>query len=155
MISKKLSEKELRLVEWIIELLQEHIKKLVAMRTKEATKTPGPVFNKPPEGKSSPNDLRHIIKLVRKGNKDAHVTEAPELATEAPGPVFYQPPEGNTSMDEVAEIIRLPKFDVNNSIAAEDIRSAVISQDVTQQLKDFVSIIASMYHSNAFHNFGR
>jgi hypothetical protein len=110
-LNKKLSEKEVRLVEWIVDLLHEHIKKLVAIRTTEETETTGPAF--------------------------------------------YKPPEGQTSLDEVAEVIRLPKFNVKNIEAVEDIRSVVISPEVMQQLKDFVSTIASMYHDNDFHNFGQ
>jgi hypothetical protein len=56
-----------------------------------------------------------------------------------------------TALDEVAEVIHLPKFDA----ARVDSRRAIEADTaVLDQLRDFISVIASTYQdNNPFHNF--
>jgi hypothetical protein len=56
-------------------------------------------------------------------------------------------------LDEVQEIIALPEFDRSVSRKRQDPDTVVISPAVMEQLKMFVTWIASMYRSNPFHNF--
>lgn len=51
-------------------------------------------------------------------------------------------------LDEVAEIIVLPDFECSKAKAG----SVQLSDEVVGQLRKFVTNIAAMYHSNAFHN---
>lgn len=53
-------------------------------------------------------------------------------------------------LDEVAEIIVLPDFD--RSTCTVKAGSVQLSDEVLGQLRKFVTNIAAMYHSNAFHN---
>ena len=56
-------------------------------------------------------------------------------------------------IDEVSEIISLPTFDYKSIEKQVPPESVVIEQVVIDQLRDYVSKIASMYHNNHFHNF--
>lgn len=56
-------------------------------------------------------------------------------------------------VDEVTEIIQMPDFDDRLSSKKIDINSVQLSSDVINQTKRFVSLIASMYRENPFHNF--
>jgi hypothetical protein len=68
-------------------------------------------------------------------------------------PVVYTPPEGQTCLDEVTEVITLPKFNAKAAALADEYKKVQISDTVRAQLREYVSIIASSYHENAFHNF--
>ena len=57
-------------------------------------------------------------------------------------------------VDEVTEIIQLPDFDERLSNKKIDANSVILGQDVIAQTRRFVSLIASMYRDNPFHNFG-
>ena len=71
-------------------------------------------------------------------------------------PAFVEEsPDNNVGsvLDEVKEIISLPRFDpevVKNERPAESIE---LSPTVQQELKNYVSSLASMYQDNPFHNF--
>jgi hypothetical protein len=54
-------------------------------------------------------------------------------------------------MKDVVEIIRLPKFD--EAVYDFDPDSILVTDKVAKQLRNYVSLIASMYRSNPFHNF--
>jgi hypothetical protein len=67
--------------------------------------------------------------------------------------VTYFPPEGKTCLDEVTEVIKLPKFDAKLAALENNKKEVEISSEVSSQLREYVSVIASMYHDNPFHNF--
>jgi class 3 adenylate cyclase len=56
-------------------------------------------------------------------------------------------------LDEVQEIITLPEFDRSASRNRQDPDTVEISPVVMEQLKMYVTWIASMYRANPFHNF--
>jgi Adenylate and Guanylate cyclase catalytic domain len=58
-----------------------------------------------------------------------------------------------TVLEEVSEIIMLPKFDPKVYRNHDDPDAVQMSDDVLQQLHDYVSTIATMYRDNPFHNF--
>ena len=60
---------------------------------------------------------------------------------------------GSTARDEITEVIKLPEFDARAHQNKIDPRSIVLDPAVISQLRDYVTTIASMYHSNPFHNF--
>lgn len=74
---------------------------------------------------------------------------------QSPEKLIYRAPPGQMVLDEVKEVIELPKFDPQtmSSIASFDSKKVEISKEAISQLTNYVSIIASMYHDNAFHNF--
>jgi hypothetical protein len=65
----------------------------------------------------------------------------------------YEPAHGTTCIDEIVEIISMPKFDEKAAIKGIDHHSVEIDPVVARQLHDYVSIIASTYRDNPFHNF--
>lgn len=66
--------------------------------------------------------------------------------------LFFE--KGETVLDEFQEIIELPAFDPKKSmITSETLASVQLSPNVTMQLRAFVEEVASLYHSNPFHNF--
>ena len=54
-------------------------------------------------------------------------------------------------MQDVVEVIELPKFD--EAVYDFDPDSIFVSDKVAKQLRNYVSLIASMYKNNPFHNF--
>jgi Adenylate and Guanylate cyclase catalytic domain len=58
-----------------------------------------------------------------------------------------------TVLEEVSEIIMLPKFDPKVYRHHDDPDAVQISDEVLQQLHDYVSTIATLYRDNHFHNF--
>jgi len=61
--------------------------------------------------------------------------------------------EGETVLDEVKEIIRLPNFDKRAVRLQVDPETIDLGEEVINQLRDYVTIIATMYNDNPFHNF--
>ena len=55
------------------------------------------------------------------------------------------------ALDEVVEIIELPTYRATS--ADMDTTPKALNPKVTEQLFDYVQTIASMYHTNPFHNF--
>jgi Adenylate and Guanylate cyclase catalytic domain len=57
-------------------------------------------------------------------------------------------------VDEVAEIIAMPSFEAQAVNSHKiDPESIVLDEDIEMQLREFVTVIASMYRDNPFHNF--
>jgi hypothetical protein len=67
--------------------------------------------------------------------------------------VSFSPPEGKTCLDEVIEAIALPKFDSKAATGTSNHHLVQISPSVVSALRAYVSIIASTYRDNPFHNF--
>jgi hypothetical protein len=107
---KEAARKQDRLVDWMVELFTDHIRKIVAMRNPNRKERPAPQ---------------------------------------------YRRQEGKTSLDEVAEVIVLPRFDERSHSGYTNPKEIDISDDVTKQLHHYISIIASHYRDNPFHNFGK
>ena len=60
-------------------------------------------------------------------------------------------PSSMKPFDEVKEIISLPQKQMMNN--HQDIGTVTLSGDVLNQLREYVSHIASLYRNNEFHNF--
>ena len=61
--------------------------------------------------------------------------------------------DGRTCMDEVKEIIQLPKFNTRAAKIQKDASQVVLDPKVSQQLHDYITVIASMYRADVpFHN---
>mmetsp|Transcript_27427 Transcript_27427/g.65843 ORF Transcript_27427/g.65843 Transcript_27427/m.65843 type:complete len:1348 (+) Transcript_27427:241-4284(+) len=65
-------------------------------------------------------------------------------------PVEWTMPENAFVLDEVKEVIELPEFAATE---LQDSDGAVLSDEVQNQLKDYVTCIAKLYHENPFHSF--
>ena len=60
-------------------------------------------------------------------------------------------------LDEVVERIILPEFNANTKALAslaKDGRDVVLDDEICSLIHEYISIIASLYRSNPFHNFG-
>lgn len=66
---------------------------------------------------------------------------------------LFRPRPRTTCLDEVAECIQLPKFDPEAFAASQDYRNVCLEDNIKSELRDYVSIIASTYADNPFHNF--
>jgi len=61
---------------------------------------------------------------------------------------------GNTNpLDEVVEVVNLPEFDEASYHATIDAKSVVLDAEVVSQLRRYITILASKYRDNPFHNF--
>jgi hypothetical protein len=105
-------DKESRMIDWVVAILLEHIKKIVAQNA------------------------------------------ALGAAQQEVSSLLYTPTAGTMCLDEVAEVISLPEFNNKAGVAIEqDSQNVSLSHEVIQQLRACVSVIASTYHNNQFHNF--
>lgn len=68
------------------------------------------------------------------------------------GSSLWEMEPGHTCLDEVKEIITLPEFDAEAASDQQDPDTVVLGNEVTQQLRTYISNIAHMYRSNDFHN---
>jgi hypothetical protein len=94
--------------------------------------------------------LTSILKqiVVQHGNRRSSEISVPmEVVTRAPG---------TTVLDEVKEIIVLPEFDADANRRKADAfagDSVELPENVSAQLRQYVSNIAALYLDNPFHNF--
>ncbi|GKY96214.1 hypothetical protein MPSEU_000581300 [Mayamaea pseudoterrestris] len=65
----------------------------------------------------------------------------------------FQMSEDLIGINEVVEAILLPRFDANADGKETEWRDLEIDSTILEQLREYVSIIASMYRDNPFHNF--
>jgi hypothetical protein len=56
-------------------------------------------------------------------------------------------------LDEVCEVISLPKYDAEAVAKQVDPRTIDLGPEVETQLREYVTVIASLYQANPFHNF--
>ena len=68
-------------------------------------------------------------------------------------PLQHNTPKNGTVIDEVKEIIELPPFDPEAAKRQKDPKTIEISSEVSKELREFVSAVATMYRANPFHNF--
>ena len=61
--------------------------------------------------------------------------------------------KAGSNMDEVIESIALPKFDCRSKVENRNRARIDIDAVVLTQLRQYVSIIATAYRDNSFHNF--
>jgi hypothetical protein len=62
--------------------------------------------------------------------------------------------EGTTCLDEAQDVIHMVKYDAKISAEVNISDSVVIDGEIIRDLRDYVSMIASMYKKdNSFHNF--
>ena len=61
--------------------------------------------------------------------------------------------EVSDCLGEVREIIALPEYDSTVASLEKDPEKVVLSSNVKDEMRAFVSCIASMYRDNAFHSF--
>ena len=64
---------------------------------------------------------------------------------------------GDNILGEVKDVLELPKLDPSSSVDMQhvDHNAIQLSTEVQQQLTDYVRKIASLYHDNPFHNWGK
>ncbi|CAB9510863.1 Receptor-type guanylate cyclase gcy [Seminavis robusta] len=62
-------------------------------------------------------------------------------------------PEANMPLEEVKEVIMLPSFDKRAARRQLDFDKVEIQENVVFQLREYISIVASCYNDNPFHNF--
>ena len=63
------------------------------------------------------------------------------------------PAKGRALVDDVTEVIELPAFDAEMFVASVDPKTVELKENVVNQLREYVTIIASTYRENPFHNY--
>eukprot|EP00980_Cylindrotheca_fusiformis_P017450 scaffold5439_cov132-Cylindrotheca_fusiformis.AAC.9 len=96
--------------------------------------------------------LFSLLQQVAQQRHDAEIEPDPEdaiaeLEEELSVPVSES---GRTALDEVVEIIELPRF---NASSRGTTMMVTLSNEVQEQLREYVRTVASMYNENSFHNF--
>lgn len=111
--------KQDRLVDWITDILSEHLKKVVMHRK---------------------------LASIATSNTSTFMKVPPQ---------FRKKKQWHTPLDEVVEVIALPKYNPGTSKTnlpmvngADDLNPRVLAE-----LREYVSIVASTYNPNPFHNF--
>lgn len=117
-----LSKKEQRLVDWNCELLQQLLRQIVARR--------------------------NFVKNARLLNVQftAMMSELPKIGGKMLGT------GSTTPLDEVVEVINLAGFDEAAYRGTTDARQTTLDAMVVTQLRRYVTILASKYRDNPFHN---
>ena len=125
---KALQARTQRCIDWNTDLLLKYLKEIVAHR------------NALREASRSQTRRRNIIAM-----KERREQKLNELAASFD--------EAGLVIDEVADIIEMPRCD-KGAIAASA-ESTVIPYIVIKQCREYVTLLASMYKNNPFHNFER
>ena len=129
--SDALPQAQLRLVDWIVKLMSDDVRKIVSC---------GPVC--------LCNFGLWFLTAVSSLQLFARPTGI-KASKQAP---TYIPPEGKTCMDEVKEVIHMPKFDAKQAIG-DEYKSVQIDPVIIRDLGEYVTGVAKMYRNNPFHNF--
>lgn len=77
----------------------------------------------------------------------------PSRCKTAGGEIAYQSEDGKICLDEVQEAIHTPEFDPEVAEAMLDYQLVQVPIEITQQLREYVNMIARSYIENPFHNF--
>jgi class 3 adenylate cyclase len=117
------SDTKTRLIDWNVEVLLGLLKRVVAGR------------------KST------------QGNKTSSCSLEEESREQEMGATETTGTAGTTALDEVKEIITLPTFDFELATEQVDPDSIELDGGVEQQLRAYITTVASMYRNNPFHNF--
>lgn len=112
--------------------------RLVSWNTEEMTKLLKQVV-----ARRKARSLRDLAKKGSKGRERRNSNDEHEMLS------FARP------LDEVKDVVILPEFDAEIQAFQKQVppESIEFSSKVTNQLTDFVTRIAKLYHSNPFHNF--
>ena len=114
-----------RLVDWNVDLLQRNLKAIIGRRNATAKTTHATHAQRM-------HNMNGVMQMERTVGKSG---------------------DGKIVLDEVTEIVTLPQFDARiarNQACPTKVR---VSDEVKDQLRDYVECVASMYNPNAFHNF--
>jgi hypothetical protein len=150
------STKEQRLIDWNCELLLQLLKKIVARRNgRTKRKSTSPLLSDRIKAKS-PLASDQINKTLEKSTspllsdrlKSKSLVLSDRIKT-----LERELGQEGTALDEVCEIITLPDFDAKTAAQDIDPKTIDLGDKLTTQLRDFVSVIASLYHENPFHCF--
>ncbi|KAL7562125.1 hypothetical protein ACA910_019867 [Epithemia clementina (nom. ined.)] len=68
-------------------------------------------------------------------------------------PKWESTTRNGTVLDEVKEVIMLPEFDPAVAKASRTAKQVALSPTVMAQLREYITLIATMYTDNPFHNF--
>jgi class 3 adenylate cyclase len=116
-----------RLVEWNLDLLQNMILDLLLFRQSD-------------DAFKQANPIETVYEISTRSTREANCNEESLIVRRVP-------------IDEVVEVLNLPETTWDRQLSQHISSGAYLDAKVIQQLKKFISEIASMYNSNPFHNF--
>lgn len=96
-----------------------------------------------------------LARLIQKivVHRNAQIALGVVKRSDCVNPQLPQKEANKTVLDEVKEIIELPEFDVNVARSEENPDTVDLGDEVMDQLKRYILLIAGMYRQNPFHNF--
>jgi hypothetical protein len=96
--------------------------------------------------------LQLLKKIVARRNVTNMKSASPLLAARIEA-LEMQIGNAGTVLEEVCEIITLPRFDAKVAKDEANSKTIELGENVQLQLRDFVSVLSSMYRDNPFHCF--
>ncbi|KAL7573558.1 hypothetical protein ACA910_008696 [Epithemia clementina (nom. ined.)] len=99
-----------------------------------------------------------LVQVVARRKANIRLSTSPSAATRnisrsSLSTLEWKPVPGKICLDEVKEIIELPEFDARAARQQEKVTSIGLGENITQQLRAYISTVAGLYRSNHFHNF--
>lgn len=93
--------------------------------------------------------LRQVVAQRNASSKAAHKGGSHESVRA----LEHEMSKHKVVLDEVREMIALPKYDAEAVAKQVDPKTIDLGHEVETQLREFVTLIASLYQANPFHNF--
>jgi len=93
-----------------------------------------------------------LRKLLKEVVARRELNKRSDVAADATNLKYFTSP-GKTVLEEVTEVIALPRFDAKVVAKQQSASSIRLGEEVETQLHSYVTNIAYMYRSNAFHSF--
>ena len=138
-ISKRIVDNRMqRLVGWNVDVLKRLLRQVLAMREPHQIPSELASIIGDGEGTQKTDDFSD--------SSGANSLDGFEMADTSDRSAGY----GTSVLEEVKDIIQLPSEPVDSKIDPYQIE---LSPEIVEQLTDFVTAIAQMYHENPFHNF--
>jgi len=97
--------------------------------------------------------LRHVVARREASKKKKKHTRQRGAAQESVREVEHEMGLQKIVLDELCEIITMPKFDAEAYNNQVDPKTIKLDPRVETQLREYVTVVASLYHENPFHNF--
>lgn len=127
--------KDMRLIEWTVDLLFAQLQKIVATRSAHGTWPRAQRIN----------SIGSMGRAERRSSRNQAVSLLEEELAASKG--------GGGILEEFSEVIEMPRFDTKTARKLSLNDDMHIEMVVKEQLKEYVTRIASMYRDVPFHNF--
>ena len=112
-------------------------------------------FHPPSETEALPRHVQRLvdwnIEALQRLLKQIVAKRVAAGKSSSGGNLVYKSEDGKIVIDEVAEIIAFPEFDAATSADKLDAKSVTLGEDVTSQLREYVTTVSTKFRDNPFH----